>query len=390
MNDISSPFVAGNIIKDPAQFWGRDIECQNIINRLKKMGSTSIIGPRRIGKSSLAYHIYVTAPQKLSSENYEFVWIDGQSNHSSYLNNFFTNLSNSCSLEYHGGNSLKECLINFEDSVKAHDKKLIIIINEFEILTDEEHINEFGKQFYNTLRMLSEQSYCALITISCKPLKELCKKLLGISSPFYNIFEEIPLKNFTVEEADLFLRNRHDNVSLRNNEISFIKKNIAEYQHPLILQISCDVLFKNRLHKKPKKDIFAQIKERTNQFLTHNEVVEVREMIKSSSNQVNSSKKISKGSDLLVSIFIPFFGIGFIMYEYAWLISSFKLSNFQAVLVALVTSILGFTVLVFAGRSTNIIGESTFYKLFLKMINQIPLLSNVLDKLIDVADKAKK
>ena len=114
-------------------------------------------------------------------------------------------------------------------------------------------------------------------------------------------------------------------------------------------------------------------------------------MVKSSSNnRDNNPQKMGKATDLLISVFIPVFGIGFIMYEYAWLINSFKLTDFQAVLVALVTAILGFTVLIFAGRSTSLIAESTFYKLFERMINQIPLLSNVLDKLLDIFDKVKK
>jgi len=224
MNEIISPFITGNIIKDPDKFWGREIECQNLLSRIKNMGSTSIICPRRIGKSSLAYNILRKGQSLLSDKDYEFVWLDGQSNHSLSVDLFFKSISENSSLSYRSGKIPKESLINFEDSVKKHSKKLIIIINEFEILTDEEHILEFGKQFYNTLRMLSEQSYCAIITTFCKSLKVLCKKILGISSPFYNIFEEIPLKNFTIEESESFLRSKHGDIILKDKEILFIKK----------------------------------------------------------------------------------------------------------------------------------------------------------------------
>jgi len=89
-----------------------------------------------------------------------------------------------------------------------------------------------------------------------------------------------------------------------------------------------------------------------------------------------SSRKLSKPTDLLVSILLATFGLGLIMGEYAILIRN--LSNFQSVLVGLVTAILGFAVLIFAGRSIDIIGETTFFKLFSQIIEQIPLLSKLI------------
>ena len=123
-----SPFVVGTIIKDPSNFWGRKRERYDIIERLKNMGSLSIIGSRRIGKSSLAYYIFREGKKDLG-QKYEFIWLDSQSNHSSSVNSFFNELSKNSTLSYVKGNDLTECLINFEDSVKAHSKKLIILDN---------------------------------------------------------------------------------------------------------------------------------------------------------------------------------------------------------------------------------------------------------------------
>jgi hypothetical protein len=65
-DQIESPFIIGNIIKDPEKFWGRTRSREDIFSRLRKKLSTSIIGSRRIGKSSLAYYIYSCGPEVLS------------------------------------------------------------------------------------------------------------------------------------------------------------------------------------------------------------------------------------------------------------------------------------------------------------------------------------
>lgn len=384
-NPSTSPFSVGKMITDPAKFWGREQECQYIMARLLKMESSSIMGPRRIGKSSLAYFIYTVAPQRLG-ETYEFVWLDGQSNHSTSVDHFFKAIANCSSLAYKSGNNIGECLINFEDAVKAHSKKLVIIINEFEILADEIHRAEFDRSFYNTLRLLAEQGCCALIITSCASLKELCKHVLGMASPFYNVFGLVTLGHFTVKESEIFLARSHDGIILTSSEAQFVRRKIEFYQHPLVLQIACDSVFENRRNGLSDIELQKQVEERVNHFLSHEEVQKERRMTKKTSD--NSTQKINKPLDLLVSILIPILGIGILMLEYGLLIRT--LSNFQAVILALVTAILGFAVLIFAGRSVDIIGESTFYKLFLQMTKQIPLISNLADNIIRVATKLRE
>ncbi len=102
------------------------------------------------------------------------------------------------------------------------------------------------------------------------------------------------------------------------------------------------------------------------------------------SQQPSQPAQPSRLVDLGVSMLILIVGFGFIMGEYAVLVAKLKLTNFQAVLVGLVTAILGFPILTFVGVVIKVIGESTFYKLFLKIIGLIPLLANLADQLISV------
>ncbi len=278
VNDVGrdNPFIYGKMIKDPEKFWGRAYERYALQNRLHNMESTSIVGPRRIGKSSLAYFVYSAAKRNFD-DTYHFVWLDGQSTHVNSVKDFCSSVATRGSIEYVPANDGIGCLKNFEDAVTSCGKKLVLIINEFELLTDEHHQEEFNIPFFNTLRMLAEQGECALVTTSNQPVQELCKHVLGVSSPFYNILSQITLSVFSEDEVNGFLSATHNGVSLEEREIDIIKS-VPDYQHPLVLQIACHHLFLNRKIDLPTKDIVARILEQSSSLLNHDDVHEERIM----------------------------------------------------------------------------------------------------------------
>ena len=78
-----NPFTFGNPIKDPARFYGRTADIRQIVNRLLSSAheSTSIIGERRIGKTSLLNYIanpQVAAGLGLTSDKFCPVYVDFQ------------------------------------------------------------------------------------------------------------------------------------------------------------------------------------------------------------------------------------------------------------------------------------------------------------------------
>jgi hypothetical protein len=378
-----NPFVYGKMIKDPEKFWGRSDECYRLRTRLYNIESTSVVGPRRIGKSSLAYFVYSTSKQNFD-DSYQFVWLDGQSNHARSLQDFCLAVTSKCSIAYVPANNPKDCLKNFEDAISDSGKKIVLIINEFELLTDEAHSIEFDISFFNTLRFLAEQCECALITTSNKPIQELCMRILGVSSPFYNILPQITLSNFSDDEANGFLIVPHNGITLDAREVEIIKA-IPNYQHPLVLQVACHHALLNRKLHLSKTDMVLKILEQSNYLLNHGDVHKERLMAKKSTNQ---EKKISKPLDLLLSILVPVVGIGLLMGEFAWLMRNLDIA--QTIILAIFSALVGFAVMIFAGRSIDIIGETTFFKLFTRLIEQIPLLSNVLTTITDAVKKSKK
>jgi hypothetical protein len=149
-NGQENPFVYGKMIKEPGKFWGRNNEFHRLSARLHNIESTSIVGPRRIGKSSLAYFIYSTAQQDYN-DSFRFVWLDAQSNHARSLQDFCIAVTSKSAIDFVPTDNPRECLKNFEDAVVNCEKTLVIIINEFELLTDENHKTEFDISFFHTL-----------------------------------------------------------------------------------------------------------------------------------------------------------------------------------------------------------------------------------------------
>ena len=82
---MPTPFFFDGHITDPDQFVGRKAELRRIASLLEtahtgQMQSVSIVGERRIGKSSLLFHLKQTYPQWLSQPAcYCFAYIDLQS-----------------------------------------------------------------------------------------------------------------------------------------------------------------------------------------------------------------------------------------------------------------------------------------------------------------------
>jgi ATP-dependent Clp protease ATP-binding subunit ClpA len=78
-----NPFTYGNPISDPHRFVGREWEVKQIFGRLqnKEFESSSVVGERRIGKTSLLNYLAnadVREMQGLGPEHCTFVYVDLQ------------------------------------------------------------------------------------------------------------------------------------------------------------------------------------------------------------------------------------------------------------------------------------------------------------------------
>src|SRR5690606_2562272 len=79
--NIDNPFFHRGAIRRPEEFYGRTSEINQMLGLLRNGQSVSLIGPRRIGKSSMLLHLArpeVRAAYNLAPPNALFVLIDCQ------------------------------------------------------------------------------------------------------------------------------------------------------------------------------------------------------------------------------------------------------------------------------------------------------------------------
>jgi AAA+ ATPase superfamily predicted ATPase len=256
----NNPFSNRAMIKDPNEFFGRKDELRTIFSRLSNLQSCDVSGERKIGKSSLLYYIFM---KLRDGDEYRIAYIDMQDAKYHTLKGFLK-----YSLKELGSdpgvilsNSHNENLIAFSDSIKDLRKEIkpVLLIDEFENLT--KRAEEFNNDFFDAMRSLGSHGQIAYVSASLHTLKWLCT-VGNFTSPFYNIFSQVPLGLFSPDETTDFLSAKRGGVEFSKEEIDFIKR-IAK-NHPLHLQIACYHILENKGkaydEKKLRKDIEKEIK----------------------------------------------------------------------------------------------------------------------------------
>ncbi|MDZ4158654.1 MAG: ATP-binding protein, partial [Anaerolineaceae bacterium] len=215
-----NPFTFGNPIKDPARFYGREADIRQIVNRLLSSAheSTSIIGERRIGKTSLLYHLAhpeVRARLGLTPDKFCLVHVDFQGltdiTPIRFWHRVLKKMSHSVCDE-----SLKPVidklneqsefdLFDLEDLFQSlQDKGLttVLMMDEFEYVTQNPN---FTSDFFGGLRALAIHHGVALLPATRRELVDLCHSDEIKGSPFFNIFANVVLRPFRRSEVDEML-----------------------------------------------------------------------------------------------------------------------------------------------------------------------------------------
>lgn len=242
-----NPFTNRGMVTDPADFIGRAEQMEEICSRLDKMESTSIVGERRIGKSSLLYQLALTGKERLTNPAYRFFYIDLQNARCHTALGFFQTVLGRLGAAtdvVKEGNSLNGNLIAFGDGIEALERdgqRIVLCLDEFE--NTFKHPAEFGDDFFDHLRSLVNVRRLALVTASRQTLQAL--SLAGkLTSPFYNLLSTIELKEFTEREAQEFIAVYHARLQFTDTELQFLFSYFEP--HPLKLRVLCDWVFKNR------------------------------------------------------------------------------------------------------------------------------------------------
>jgi AAA+ ATPase superfamily predicted ATPase len=217
-----NPFVFGNPVKGK-DFYDREAETEIAIGFIRNSQSFSIIGERRIGKTSFLEHILSEETFKnhnLNPEEYIIVLFNLSSlceiTKNSIIRAILEKVEHLC-VETESENVFDRFKI-FVESIPQRNKKLIVAFDEFELVAP-----VLDSHFSYWLRYIFQTQNVAAITCSRSTVREL-EEFGGSASPLFNIFGNIFLKLFKREEAkkmiiDMFLKGK---MGLEGQEVSFI------------------------------------------------------------------------------------------------------------------------------------------------------------------------
>ena len=244
-----SPYLSRVMIEHPSRFHGRRRELARIFSRLgsSRPQSVSIVGERRIGKSSLlnALTWKKTQRQFLSDPDaLTFVYIDFQQFPGIDLVDLFDLLIGRIAetvpeLEVTGNDNPYRRYQGVLDTLRAKDTGLILLFDEFDSVTSNP---AFGPDFYSFLRSCANNYPIAYVTSSKMDLQQLCHSTAISDSPFFNIFSNLYLRGFTREEALNLIASPSER---SGGPLADFSESILELggYFPFYLQIACSVYF---------------------------------------------------------------------------------------------------------------------------------------------------
>jgi hypothetical protein len=242
-----NPFFHRGAIRRAEEFQDREAETNQILGLLRNGQSVSVVGARRIGKSSLLLHL--CRPQMRQAFNLAppqalFVPVDCQELGGSPPEEVYEALLTSLLDAAEDANvavgqiarpgtyrSLDRAL----HTVQQANVAVVVLLDEFELLAANERLTPY---FFARLRGLTTKYGLAYITASQRPLFAITADEQILSSPFFNIFVTLPLGLFGEEEARQLLLKR-----LEGTGVSFTAE-LCDYllflvgPHPFFLHIA--------------------------------------------------------------------------------------------------------------------------------------------------------
>lgn len=212
-----NPFYHRGAIRQAEFFVGRNAEISQILGLLRNGQSVSLIGPRRIGKSSLLIHLVrpeVRERLQMGPAQALFVLLDcqefGGSPPEELYEAIFSGLidaAQTANLEVNETHSpgTYRAVDRLLHQISLQDTAVVLLLDEFELLAANPQLTPY---FFARLRGLTTKYGLAYLTASQRPLFDITAEEEILSSPFFNIFVTLPLGLFSDAEARALLAER--------------------------------------------------------------------------------------------------------------------------------------------------------------------------------------
>jgi len=251
---MDNPYISRGPVQTPGRFFGRVHELNEIAAFLRGNQSVSIVGPRKIGKTSLIFHLlrpHVQTSLGLQAENL-FVYLDcevlGDLEHVDIFGEFAAEMESALAERGLPSEAIIEKAIeapsrlSWERAIRRINQnglRVVIILDEFERLSTNASLD---LNFFNALRSAAGRYQLAFVTASAHPLIQLTYSERSqeiLSSPFFNIFAPLFLGMLPEEEAHQLICEpaREAGAPFSDELAAFIYQLVGG--HPLAIQVAC-------------------------------------------------------------------------------------------------------------------------------------------------------
>ncbi len=268
MTTEQNPFHWRGTVTEASAFIGREQELATLATRLRSLGCVSLVGERRIGKSSLLFQAAGRVPKQLGAAA-RAVYLDLLSARYHTLDGLLGGLLQGWTGKGTGllGFAATDKLAAFETAVRglrAQGAMLIAFLDEFESLAL--HKDEFGDHLLESWRSLGNDGQIAFVTSSAQPLDRVTHES-GLTSSFYNIFAQVRLGEFSDRDMRAFLSHALYSGRLEPTDEVFLQR--VGGNHPLRLQVTAWQLWEARragfvdyglLEQEVKQDVSTMMK----------------------------------------------------------------------------------------------------------------------------------
>lgn len=253
--DLPNPFYHRGPISSSAHFFGRAQKLHQLCCLIQNGQSISLIGPRRIGKSSLLAQLRQPQIQErygLTANTHTIIYLSGEAWQDRSSKAIYAAIwSALCDAEeenrtaHFASGSLPDPMMHELDFTyfqyalnhrPGRARWLVLLLDEFDALSRNRHLDE---SFFSSLRSLVATQRIVFVTASTASLLELAyAQQSALCSPFFNIFLPQRLGLLSTEEGAALLMGTAaiGGVTL---EMATCKRLLTRAGlHPLLLQIA--------------------------------------------------------------------------------------------------------------------------------------------------------
>jgi hypothetical protein len=272
---MENPFDSPTTIRDPKKLVGRDEHLKRIFGLLKNQQNVSVVGAKRIGKTSLLTILKDEETQRrfgFPGKDFLFLSIDLQERSLKKNENFFDDINPLIRQQGHKylqGVLLEEFeddeFVNLLSAIKQQGLHPVLMIDTFDLIT---RYKQADIDFFGFLRSQGSIGQVSYVTASIKTVGKICPSdTENLGSPFFNIFRNVQLGPLNEKESRDLLSNfsAAEGLPFTDKEVSWVLE-IAGC-HPYFIQQVGAALFQEKSTGNAEKINFQRIKKEVYQDL---------------------------------------------------------------------------------------------------------------------------